>query len=233
MPATALHPDLLDPDNFPRLDSCNIPRLPRRARAFKAVVDLVVVALFVLPTPVALLFWVLVAFNWVYFLFNEGGSPLVREVRVGMYGQPFYFFKLRIKTRGGRPTRLGEIFRQKAIDELPQWINIALRDMSLVGFRPVLAEEHAQYLEDTDYQEQHGARPGIFGIGISHVTNSMGYEEKIQDVKLRRAKLDRQYVALWSLRLELKAMWHSFVDFLRGHDPRPTETATAVPAESE
>jgi len=61
----------------------------------------------------------------------------------------------------------------------------------------------------------------------------MAYEEQITDLKLQRAKLDRDYVAQWSLRQELKAMWRSFVDFLRGHDPRPTQTATAGPAESE
>lgn len=102
------------------------------------------------------------------------GPVFFRQMRVGRYGRPFSIFKFRtmrpsgaapgsLLTAAGDPriTALGRWLRKTKIDELPQLINVACGDMSLVGPRPEVPEYVASY---TDRQRQIlRAKPGITG----------------------------------------------------------------------
>lgn len=88
-----------------------------------------------------------------------------------------------------RITAVGEILRKSSIDELPQLINILLGEMSVVGPRPVTAEELARYGEYvTSYM---AARPGLTGQWQTSGRNDVSYEYRVA--------LDVQYVRDWSL----------------------------------
>lgn len=106
---------------------------------------------------------------------EDGGPVFFSQKRVGKGGREFKFYKFRSMcvdaeakraalkeateddsvrfkmTRDPRITRIGRIIRRFSIDEMPQFINVLLGDMSLVGPRPALPEEVAEY---TDHEMQ-------------------------------------------------------------------------------
>lgn len=99
------------------------------------------------------------------------------------------------KLRGYDPrvTAIGRFIRKTSIDELPQLFNVIIGDMSLVGPRPIMANELAQYGIDMDFYR--AMRPGITGLWQVSGRNSVSYE--------RRVQLDRWYISNWSLWLDI------------------------------
>ena len=109
----------------------------------------------------------------VWLKLDSPGPLIYRQVRVGLHGRPFYFYKFRSmyvdsdarraalekanESKDGvifkmkndpRITRCGKFIRKYSIDEVPQFFNVLLGDMSLVGPRPPLPPEVAQYSLD-------------------------------------------------------------------------------------
>jgi lipopolysaccharide/colanic/teichoic acid biosynthesis glycosyltransferase len=89
-----------------------------------------------------------------------------------------------------RITRVGRWLRRTSLDELPQLLNVLAGDMSLVGVRPILAEELAQR-PIYDQQLYSSMRPGMTGLW------QVGGRSTLDDVD--RFELDRRYVECWSL----------------------------------
>lgn len=104
-------------------------------------------------------------------------------------------FKLR---KDPRITRIGRFLRHTSLDELPQLWNVLRGEMSLVGPRPVLAEELERYGEDRSYYLQ--VRPGITGIWQISGRNDASYSDRVA--------LDAWYVRNWSL-------WYDIAILLR------------------
>ncbi|KGE19216.1 sugar transferase [Paenibacillus wynnii] len=93
-----------------------------------------------------------------------------------------------------RITRTGRFLRKTSIDELPQLWNVLIGHMSLVGPRPPLPEEVAEY---TDYDKQRlTVTPGCTGYWQVHARNSVGFDEMVQ--------LDLTYIHIRSTMLDLK-----------------------------
>ncbi|WP_379132424.1 sugar transferase [Paenibacillus sp. sgz500958] len=93
-----------------------------------------------------------------------------------------------------RITRTGKFLRKTSIDELPQLWNVLVGHMSLVGPRPPLPEEVAQY---TEYDKQRlTVTPGCTGYWQVNARNSVGFEEMVQ--------LDLTYIQIRSTMLDLK-----------------------------
>ncbi|MNO37739.1 putative undecaprenyl-phosphate N-acetylgalactosaminyl 1-phosphate transferase [compost metagenome] len=93
-----------------------------------------------------------------------------------------------------RITQIGRFLRKTSIDELPQLWNVLLGHMSLVGPRPPLPEEVAQY---TEYDKQRlTVTPGCTGYWQVNARNSVGFDEMVQ--------LDLTYIHIRSTRLDLK-----------------------------
>jgi lipopolysaccharide/colanic/teichoic acid biosynthesis glycosyltransferase len=93
-----------------------------------------------------------------------------------------------------RITQIGGFLRKTSIDELPQLWNVLLGHMSLVGPRPPLPEEVAQY---TEYDKQRlTVTPGCTGYWQVNARNSVGFDEMVQ--------LDLTYIHIRSTRLDLK-----------------------------
>lgn len=139
---------------------------------------------------------------------SGGGPVLFRQVRPGLHGKPFEFYKLRTMTDArnsyGKPlpdemrlTSVGKILRKLSLDELPQLINVIKGDMSLVGPRPLLMEYLSLYT--TEQARRHDVKPGITGWAQVNGRNALTWKDKFH--------LDVWYVNHQSFWLDLKILW--------------------------
>ncbi len=143
---------------------------------------------------------------------DDGGPVMFRQERVGLNGELFKCLKFRSMcldaearlatlqahnesdgvlfkmARDPRITRVGAFIRRFSLDELPQLFNVWRGDMSLVGPRPALPKEVAQY--QTDMLRRLDVRPGITGLWQVSGRSSLSWEETV--------RLDLYYVDNWS-----------------------------------
>ena len=107
-----------------------------------------------------------------------------------------------------RVTRLGYLLRRSSLDELPQFINVVLGDMSCVGPRPVVPAEIPRY--GSYAREYFAARPGLTGLWQVSGRNSTSYA--------RRIALDRYYVRRWSILLDMGILVRTIPALLRSNE---------------
>lgn len=114
-----------------------------------------------------------------------------------------------------RITGLGRLLRKTSLDELPQFINVFLGDMSVVGPRPhpiKLNEEYQPSIEK--FWQRHAVKPGITGLA-----QAKGYRgETDLNAMSGRVRLDRFYVKNWSLLLDLKIISLTIFAFIKGSE---------------
>ena len=115
-------------------------------------------------------------------------------------------FKLR---KDPRTTAVGAQLRRWSIDELPQLINVLLGDMSLVGPRPALPFEAAQYAEHV--RRRLMVKPGLTGLWQVSGRSDLSWAESV--------RLDLRYVENWSFALDLQILWRTCVALWRGSEP--------------
>lgn len=156
------------------------------------------------------------------------GRPILfRQVRPGLHGQPFTLLKFRTMRgdvdRLGQPladeqrlTTLGRFLRRWSLDELPQLVNVLRGDISLVGPRPLLMEYLPRYTPEQ--ARRHEVRPGITGWAQVNGRNAISWEEKFA--------YDVWYIDHWSLWLDLRILWRTLVQVLKGHGISSGDTAT-------
>lgn len=108
--------------------------------------------------------------------------------------------------RDPRVTAVGKLLRETSLDELPQLINVIRGDMSLVGPRPVTESELARYAINAD--SYLSIRPGITGLWQVSGRNRLTYTERV--------KLDMEYVAKRSLRLDFFILLKTVVVVISG-----------------
>ena len=148
---------------------------------------------------------------------QDGGPVLFRHTRCGRDGRSFGLWKFRtmrldaaerlsclleddpeaeaewVRTRklrrDPRVTRLGRLLRKSSLDELPQLVNILAGQMSVVGPRPVMADELAGYGASRAAYE--AVRPGVTGLWQVSGRNDLGFDARVA--------LDAAYVRDWSL----------------------------------
>jgi lipopolysaccharide/colanic/teichoic acid biosynthesis glycosyltransferase len=144
----------------------------------------------------------------------ESSGPIVyRQRRVGMHGHEFDVLKLRTMVDGAehigaglaidagdsRVTRVGALLRRTSLDELPNLLNVLRGEMSLIGPRPTLPVQVAQYTE-----RQRGRlaiRPGITGWAQVNGRASLPWSERIE--------LDLYYIEHRSPALDLRILWRT------------------------
>jgi len=177
---------------------------PAPARTLKRVLDLAGAALLtVMAGP-------LLAIACVAIRIESRGSPIYRQRRVGKGGAQFDLFKLRTMVSGAekmgaglvvdhgdpRITRVGAILRRFSLDELPNLFNVLMGDMSLVGPRPTVQVQVAQYSERQ--LQRLAVEPGITGWAQIKGRAALPWHERIE--------LDLWYIQKWSLRLDLRIL---------------------------
>ena len=104
-----------------------------------------------------------------------------------------------------RITTVGKMLRNASLDELPQLINIIRGDMSLMGPRPMIADQVSK-LNSRQLLRQR-ARPGISGWAQVNGRNALDWS--------RRIELDTWYVENWDFHLDLRIFWKTIVTLLR------------------
>lgn len=144
------------------------------------------------------------------------GPVLYTPYRIGKSGKPFKVYKFRsmrvndaatggqLSTQKDDPriTRLGRILRKYSLDELPQFMNVLLGDMSVVGPRPHRSFLNQQFQESVDkYMVRHYFKPGI--TGWAQVNGWRGPTDT-KEQKDQRTRHDLWYVENWSLWLDIK-----------------------------
>jgi lipopolysaccharide/colanic/teichoic acid biosynthesis glycosyltransferase len=149
------------------------------------------------------------------------GHPLYTQTRAGKDGRPFSIYKLRTMVTGAeftgaglaiqegdaRITRVGRFLRRYSLDELPNLYNVLRGEMSIVGPRPTLPAQVAQY---TDRQRGRLAvKPGITGWAQINGRASLPWAERIE--------LDIWYVEHRSLALDLRILTKTLGMVLSGH----------------
>src|SRR5699024_938849 len=101
-----------------------------------------------------------------------------------------------------RVTRIGNFMRKTSIDELPQFFNVLMGNMSTVGPRPHMVSVSNIYAENIDkFMVRHFVKPGI--TGLAQVSGYRGEMKNKSDV-INRVRYDIFYVENWSLPLDVK-----------------------------
>lgn len=147
---------------------------------------------------------------------DSSGSVFFRQERTGLNSRTFVCYKFRTMrssveadTRQAtasdtRVTALGRFLRKTSIDELPQFWNVLIGDMSVVGPRPHMlahTEEFSQRIQK--YMTRHQIKPGI--TGLAQVRGYRG-ETHTQSQLSGRIRLDRFYVENWTFLFDLKIL---------------------------
>ena len=107
-----------------------------------------------------------------------------------------------------RLTSVGRFIRATSIDELPQFINVLMGDMALIGPRPLLTEFLPYYKEREKLR--HVVRPGITGYTQVHGRNNLSWDERLE--------MDVYYVEHLSLCLDIKIVLRTVVNVITRKD---------------
>lgn len=111
------------------------------------------------------------------------------------------------KDKNGKPKGIGNFIRRTSIDEFPQFFNVLLGSMSLVGWRPCTKNEWEQY--NLEHRSRAGMKPGITGMwqvsGRSEITD---FDEVV--------RLDQEYIENWSFLLDIKILLKTVVVVAKG-----------------
>ena len=164
----------------------------------------------------------------------DGGNPVYGHKRVGKDGRIFKCWKIRSMvlnadaaleahlaanpeaaaewaehqklTQDPRITRIGRILRKTSLDELPQFWNLLVGDMSLVGPRPVTEAEISRFKDFAELRST--VRPGVTGLWQVKGRNAVSYDERIT--------LDSQYLRELSFKSDLGILFATVGVMVRG-----------------
>ena len=170
----------------------------------------------------------LVALALVAIRLESKGNPIYRQRRVGRDGREFDVLKLRTMVDGAerlgaglavdagdaRITRVGALLRRTSIDELPNLVNVLRGEMAIIGPRPTIPSQVAQYTERERGRLQ--IRPGITGWAQVNGRATLPWAQRIE--------LDLWYIEHRSWRLDLDILWRSVRMVFAGDDLYKGET---------
>jgi lipopolysaccharide/colanic/teichoic acid biosynthesis glycosyltransferase len=200
-------------------------------RVLKAIADrLVAVAALLLLSPLlaAITIWI-----WL----DDGRPAFIAQERAGKGGRPFRMLKFRTMVNDAidagkrlgledpwgvvpddpRITRSGRFLRRTSLDELPQLVNVVKGEMSLVGPRPDLVDQVANYSERD--RRRLTVLPGITGWSQIHGREEIGWPERFEQ--------DAWYIEHWSLGLDVKILLATFTTLFRPEE-QPVEDAMNI-----
>jgi Undecaprenyl-phosphate glucose phosphotransferase len=158
---------------------------------------------------------------------DSPGPVLFKQQRFGINKKPFELYKFRsmcceassdpsvpqARRRDPRVTRIGRFLRRTSLDELPQLVNVFKGDMSLVGPRPHAIQHDDKYASLIEgYLTRHHVKPGI--TGWAQVHGWRGETDTLEKME-RRIEYDIFYINHWSLLLDLRILFRTFVVVLR------------------
>jgi putative colanic acid biosysnthesis UDP-glucose lipid carrier transferase len=214
----------LDERNVPpTFEMAIIPLDETRHQFTKRVFDLI----FSLSFMVLVLSWLMPLIAILIKIESKGPIFFVQK-RNGQKNTPFGCIKFRTMVvnqesdtkqatkNDSRITRVGKFLRKSSIDEFPQFINVLIGQMSIIGPRPhpiKLNEEFASKI--TNIMARHYVKPGTTGLA-----QCMGYRGETKDLAdmENRVRLDRYYIENWTFWLDIKIVFLTVVSLLRGSE---------------
>lgn len=153
------------------------------------------------------------------------GPILFKQKRTGLGGEEFWCYKFRsmhvnkdadklqATEHDPRKFPFGDFMRKTNIDELPQFWNVFIGDMSIVGPRPHMLLHTEQYRKLIDtYMLRHFVRPGV--TGWAQVTGYRGETKELWQME-GRVKRDIWYIENWSLWLDIRIIWKTAAQIVR------------------
>jgi exopolysaccharide biosynthesis polyprenyl glycosylphosphotransferase len=157
--------------------------------------------------------------------FSSKGPVLYSHERIGLHGKPFYIHKFRSmymnaeeagpalsSTDDPRITRFGRYLRRVRLDELPQFYNVLIGEMSIVGPRPERQFFVDQIMQKAPhYRHLHKVKPGITSWGQV----KFGYAENVDEM-IDRLKYDLLYIENMSLYVDMKILIYTILIVLQG-----------------
>ncbi|MBQ9641492.1 MAG: undecaprenyl-phosphate glucose phosphotransferase [Bacteroidaceae bacterium] len=176
--------------------------------------------------------FLLLIFPWIYIVvgiiikITSPGPIFFIQERTGLNGKIFRCYKFRsMKVNNDADTLqatkddprkypFGDFMRRTNIDELPQFINVFLGEMSMVGPRPHMLRHTEEYSRLINrFMVRHLAKPGI--TGLAQVSGFRGETKHIEDME-GRIKKDIEYIENWTFFLDIKIMVKTITNMLGG-----------------
>ena len=113
-----------------------------------------------------------------------------------------------------RKTRIGDFLRRSSLDELPQFFNVLLGNMSVVGPRPHMVSHTEEYMKLIDkYMIRHAVKPGI--TGWAQVSGYRGGTKHLWQME-KRVQYDVWYITNWNFFLDVKIVFLTVLNGIRG-----------------
>jgi len=179
-------------------------------------------------------FVILFIFSWLFPILiglvkmSSKGPAFFKQKRSGENNESFTCFKFRtmrvnamsdeLQSQKGDPriTKIGAFMRKTSLDELPQFFNVFMGQMSVVGPRPHMLKHTVQYSElINNYLVRHFVKPGI--TGWAQVKGYRGETKEVIDMK-NRVEYDIWYIENWTFLLDIKIIWMTITNMLQGEE---------------
>ncbi len=180
------------------------------------------------------LFVIVFIFSWLYPIIalwiklDSKGPVLFKQKRTGQNNDGFYCYKFRTMqvnhesdslqaTRGdSRITKIGNFLRKSSFDELPQFFNVLIGNMSVIGPRPHMLKHTEEYAKKVEkFMARHFVKPGI--TGLAQAKGFRGETKHVRQMQ-NRVKLDRFYVDNWSMWLDIKILFLTAISMAKGNE---------------
>lgn len=179
-------------------------------------------------------FVIVFVLSWLYPIISilikmsSKGPVLFKQSRSGVNNQEFLCYKFRSMTMSAeadtkqatkgdaRITKIGAFLRKSSLDEFPQFLNVFMGDMSIVGPRPHMlkhTEEYSALIQK--YMVRQLVKPGI--TGAAQVKGYRGETKELEDME-GRVRLDVWYIENWSLSLDINIIFHTIWNIFKGDE---------------
>ena len=205
--------------NMPILKHSISPLHKSWNKVLKRILDLMVSVPFLIVSPII---FIPVA---IIIKLTSPGPVIFKQKRTGIYGRDFMCYKFRTMRVNAdsdkvqatendpRKTKFGDFLRRSSIDELPQFFNVLLGNMSVVGPRPHMLSHTEEYSALIDkYMVRHAVKPGI--TGWAQVNGYRGGTKHLWQME-KRVEYDVWYIRNWNIFLDIKIIFLTAFNGLR------------------
>lgn len=210
-------------DSIPVLNVTSFPLEVQKNRSAKRAFDILFSMVVILGI-----------FSWLFpilalaIAIDSRGPIFFKQVRTGKSNNNFWCWKFRTMHQNNtadlkqasindeRITRVGSFLRKTSLDELPQFFNVLIGNMSVVGPRPHMLHHTKEYSKKVErFMARHFVKPGITGLA-----QAKGYRGETPDISFmkNRVKFDRFYIENWSLFLDLKIILLTILTLMKGDE---------------
>lgn len=189
-------------------------------RVIKRVLDLIICIPFLIISP---LIFIPIG---IAVKMSSRGPVFFKQKRTGIHGKDFICYKFRTMRVNAdadqlqatehdpRKTAVGDFLRRSSLDELPQFYNVLLGNMSVVGPRPHMVSQTEEYMRLIDkYMIRHAVKPGI--TGWAQVNGFRGGTKHLWQME-KRVQYDVWYITNWNIFMDIKIIFLTAFNAIRG-----------------